>query len=309
MIPGRVSVVMPCYNAARYLNDAIQSLHAQTYDNFEVLAVNDGSTDNTGALLEHHAARDPRVRVFSQKNAGPSAARNAALRQVNGEYVCFLDADDVLLPEKIERQVRFLQEHPQVDLVYADYYTSDSQLNLTALTAVRITEDDTLEGLAMRNRFPPLAAMFRRRLMDAVGEFDESFRMAEDWDYWIRWAKVGTLAYLPGPPTVIYRAHGAQAHHDLDRMFVAGRRVLRKHFKSDPARYHGALGSWYALHAKARWNNARHFKTAVFLAFAAFHSGISRVVARFPAVGGVINAPEASRQRAPSRKEVARDKA
>jgi glycosyltransferase involved in cell wall biosynthesis len=271
---------MPCYNAAKYLDDAIDSLRAQTYGDFELLAVDDGSKDETLARLEQNAARDPRIRFFSQKNAGPSAARNIALRHVMGEYVCFLDADDVLLPQKLERQIRFLQQHPQVDLVYSDYYTGDANLDLTALTAIRFPQIDMLEAVALRNAFPPLVPLFRRRLMDAVGEFDEAFRMTEDWDYWIRCAKLGTFAYLPGA-MVIYRTHGAQAHHDLDKMFRAGKKVLRKHFKSEPATYHRALASWYARHAKARWAVERHFETAKFLAFAAFHNRLASLAARF----------------------------
>lgn len=281
MIPGRVSVVMPCYNAAKYVDDAIHSLRAQTYDNFEVLAVDDGSTDETLARLERQAFMDRRIRYFSQKNAGPSAARNTALRHVNGEYVCFLDADDVLLPEKIERQVQFLQQHPDVDLVYSDYYTGDADLNLTDLTTARhLQAADTLEAVALKNGFPPLVPLFRRKLMDAIGEWDESFRMTEDWDYWIRAAKAGKFAYLPGA-MVIYRTHGAQAHHDLDNMFRAGKKVLKKHFASDRGRYERALASWYARHAKARWAVDRHYETAKFLAFAALHSRMAKLFGRF----------------------------
>lgn len=281
MIPGRVSVVMPCYNAAQYLDDAINSLRAQTYSDFEVLAVDDGSTDETLARLDRQAVMDRRISYFKQTNAGPSAARNTALRHVNGEYVCYLDADDVFLPEKIERQLRYLQAHPNVDLVYSDYYTGDAGLSLTALTAVRFPQtDDMLEAVAIRNYFPPMVPLFRRKLMDAVGEWDESFRMTEDWDYWIRAAKLGTFAYLPGP-MVIYRTHGAQAHHDLDNMFHAGKKVLKKHFQSDRARYERALASWYARHAKARWAADRHFETAKFLAFAALHGRFARVAAKF----------------------------
>jgi glycosyltransferase involved in cell wall biosynthesis len=285
MIPGKVSIIMPCYNAVRYLDDAINSLRGQTYHNIEILAVNDGSTDETQARLEQQAADDSRVRIFAQKNSGPSAARNVGLRHVNGEFVCFLDADDVYLPNKIERQVLFLNAHPHVDLVYSDYYTGDAQLNLTALTAVRITQPDTVEAVGMRNWFPPLVPMFRRRTMEAVGGFDESFRMAEDWDYWIRCAKVGVFAYLPGP-MVIYRTHDAQVHHDMDKMFRAGKQVLKKHFKSDPPRYQRALASWYALSAKARWATAQHLKTGVFLAFSAFHHRMAGAASRFSSSQG-----------------------
>jgi len=280
MIPGRVSIIVPCYNAAKYLDDAIHSVQAQTYDNFEILAVNDGSKDDTQKRLEEHASIDPRVRMFQQANAGPSAARNTAMRNITGEYISFLDADDVFLPEKLERQVAFLTAHPHVDLVHSDYYTSDAELNLTALTATRPTHVDTIETVAMRNSFPPSVPMFRRRLMETVGPFDEAFRMTEDWDYWIRCAKAGVFAYQPGA-VVIYRTHGEQAHHDLDRMFRAGKKVLWKHFKSDLAFHQRALASWYAVHAKARWATAQHAKTGLFLAFSAIHKRIGAAAARF----------------------------
>jgi len=271
MTSGKVSVIMPCYNAAKYLDEAIDSLRRQTYQNLEILAVNDGSKDDTQARLEAQAARDSRVRVFAQPNAGPSAARNTAIRNVDGEYVCFLDADDVYLPDKIERQVQYLKDHPDIDLVYSDWYTGDEQLNLTALSAVRIPYSNMVEAFAIRNWFPPLVPLFRRGMLDAVGEFDEAFRMTEDWEYWIRCTRAGKFAYLPGP-LVIYRTHGAQAHLQVTKMLIAGKRVLSKHFRSDRVLHQRALASWYEIHAKVRWAAGERMQTARMLAFAFLHS-------------------------------------
>jgi glycosyltransferase involved in cell wall biosynthesis len=279
MIPGRVSVVMPCYNVARYVDAAIESLRNQTYKNIEVIAVNDGSTDDTMERLKRQAEADARVRVFHRANGGPSAARNLGIRHVTGAFVCFLDGDDVYLPNKIERQVRFLDQHPGVDLVYSDFFFGDADLAPVDLTAPRVPYTDMVEAMAMRNWIGVHATLFRRTMMDAVGEFDESFRMAEDWDYWIRCAKVGAFGYLPGAMT-IYRTHPGQAHHNIDRMFEAGKRVLRKHFKSDPALYQRALAAWYARSAKARWAAEQHVKTGVCLAFSAFHNKVAGALAR-----------------------------
>jgi hypothetical protein len=111
--------------------------------------------------------------------------------------------------------------------------------------------------------------------MEAVGEFDESLRMAEDWDYWLRWAKAGVFAYLPGP-WVIYRTHDAQVHRNIDRMFAAGKLVLKKHFKGDAPRHRRALASLCMLHAKARWSLSQPGKTGMLLASAAFHNKMAR---------------------------------
>ncbi len=131
-----------------------------------------------------------------------------------------------------------------------------------------------VEAFALRNWFPPLVPLLRRTLMDAEGGFDESIRLTEDWDYWIRCTQAGAFGYLPGA-LVIYRMHGAQAHLDNDRMFLAGKRILSKHFRRDLPRYERALASWYEQHAKARWNAAHRMKTGLFLALAAYHSRIA----------------------------------
>jgi glycosyltransferase involved in cell wall biosynthesis len=279
MIPGRVSVLMPCYNVAKYVDTAIESLRGQTYEEIEIIAVDDGSTDDTAEHLERQAAADSRVHVFHRANGGPSAARNSGIRHVTGEFVCFLDGDDIYLPDKIARQVEFLREHAQVDLVYSDFYWGDADLAPVELTAPRVPYSDMVEAMAMRNWLGVHATLFRRTMMDAVGEFDESFRMAEDWDYWIRCARVGAFGYLPGAMT-IYRTHPGQAHHNLDRMFEAGKRVLRKHFKSDPPLYQRALGAWYARSAKTRWAAEQRVKTGVCLAFSAFHNKVAVALER-----------------------------
>ena len=113
----KVSVIIPTYNRAEYLGEAIQSVFDQTFEDFEILIVDDGSTDDTQQLvLSFH---DPRLRSFYQNNCGISAARNAAIRSADGEYIAFLDSDDVWLPELLESQVAVLDRRPEIGLVYA----------------------------------------------------------------------------------------------------------------------------------------------------------------------------------------------
>src|SRR5438067_1586433 len=190
-IPGTVSVIVPCFNAARYVDEALRSIRSQTYPEIDIIAVNDGSTDDTQRLLEEHARSDSRVRIFSQPNRGLSAARNTGLKNVRGEFVSFLDADDVILPEKLEKQVRYLLDNPAIDLVYSDYFDGDSRLDLTGLVVIRIPGKNLLDAYAVRNCFACMVPLVRRTMIDKVGEFDESLRASEDWDYWIRCAKVG----------------------------------------------------------------------------------------------------------------------
>ena len=110
-----VSVIMPAYNASRFIGESIHSVISQTYQNWELLIINDGSTDNTGEVIRNFA--DDRIRYFEKKNGGVSTARNLGLKEMRGEYFCFLDADDELPDNSLALRASYLQEHPEVDLL------------------------------------------------------------------------------------------------------------------------------------------------------------------------------------------------
>jgi glycosyltransferase involved in cell wall biosynthesis len=274
MKSGIVSVVVPCYNGAKFIDDAVWSIRKQTYPAIDIVVINDGSTDNTQDLLEKHAKLDPRVRVFSQYNRGLSAARNVGIKQAQGEYICFLDADDVMLPEKLERQVHFLANDPSADLVYSDYFIGDPDLNPVGLVAVRIPSTDLFDAYACKNWFAPMSPLMRSKLIERVGEFDEQLRASEDWDYWIRCAQAGKFAYLPGV-LAIYRRHDAEMHKDHQRMFRSGKQVIVKHFRRNRKRYRFALASFYLVNAKYRWADRDHIKACFYLLLSELNSRIA----------------------------------
>lgn len=269
-----VTIVVPCFNAKEYLDEALDSARNQTYRALEIVAINDGSTDETPQLLERHAKSDARVRIVTQPNRGLAAARNTGIRQAHGECVCFLDGDDILLPDKIEKQVRYLRNNPGIDLVYSDYYIGDNRLDLTGLTAVRMPGGSLLDAYAVKNWFGVMVPLVRRSLIQAVGEFDETLRASEDWDYWIRCAKAGAFGYLPGP-VAIYRTHPSQMHNDDGRMFHAGKRVIKKHFSSDLRQYRRAMAAFYELYAKYSWGAQQRWKAGLYVALSTYHNTLA----------------------------------
>lgn len=115
-----ISVIVPVYNVENYLDDCIQSLQNQTYRNFEAILVNDGSTDRSLEILEHYAAKDARLRVFSKKNEGLSATRNVALEKVSGDYIFLLDSDDFISPDLFESAIHKFEKNPQIDAVMCE---------------------------------------------------------------------------------------------------------------------------------------------------------------------------------------------
>lgn len=185
-----VTVIIPAYNAGSFLAGAVESVLAQTYRNLDVIIVNDGSTDNTQQVAESFIPRG--VRVVNQKNMGVGGVRNTGIKIANGEYIAFLDADDFYLPEKIEKSVRFLQEHPEFDLMYCNmnhYYEEEPDVLYQHREPFYSGEvfEKLLDGF-----FGQLdTVLIPKKCFDKVGLYDESSKHSEEWDVHLRLARAG----------------------------------------------------------------------------------------------------------------------
>ena len=199
----RVSIIIPAYNSSRYLAEAIDSVLAQTFQDFEIIIVDDGSTDGTLQVARNYPQL---LRVVSQQRLGPSAARNAGIQVSKGEYLVFLDADDLLLPSKLEAQVFYLDDHSEVDVVYSNGYCfwaadNGSEIRIPfsnqGLLHPHLGQpEESLPVLAIQNAFPIHAALVRLPAIEHVGGFDQALFGREDWDLWLRVAESHRFAYL-----------------------------------------------------------------------------------------------------------------
>ncbi len=213
MIPA-VSVMMPAYNAERTIQQAIESVLAQTMPDWELIVVDDGSTDATAQRAVALADRDARVKVVRQANGGESAARNTALQHMQGELVSFLDADDFYLPDHLALTVGYLQAHPQRDGVYTDGYHCDEQgVRLKRLSSRRRGpfEGWLFEELVIASDVfgPPLCLVLRRHPIVERGlEFDPAIVIGPDWDFTVRYAHDTQFGYID-QCTCTYRVHRA----------------------------------------------------------------------------------------------------
>ena len=191
-----VSVIVPAYNAARFLAAALESALAQTYRELEIIVVDDGSTDETARIAEAFVARDSRVRFIQQKNAGVAAARNAAILAARGELIAPLDADDTWLPRKLEAQVRRMQSAGEsIGLVYAWSFWLDADGRVLDGCPPWDVEGDVYAALLYRNFIGNASApLIRRRCLDKVGLYNTALRDlhaqgCEDWDLYLRLAE------------------------------------------------------------------------------------------------------------------------
>jgi glycosyltransferase involved in cell wall biosynthesis len=222
---------MPAYNAARTLRDSVQSVLEQTVRDIEVIVVDDGSTD--GTLEAARAIDDPRVTVLSQPNAGVSAARNTGARASRGNYVAFLDSDDLWLPFKLERQLEILDRNPEVHAVQSGVIYVDDRLRTLSVRRCEEWKDPVLDTLCFRN-LPafPSTVVFTREKFSERGGFDPSLVILEDWDLAIHAARHWELRSVP-EPLALYRVHQGNRSRDVSIHVEPGERVLQRVF-ADP---------------------------------------------------------------------------
>lgn len=196
-----ISVIIPTYNRAHLVCDAIESVLAQTYSHYEIIVVDDGSTDGTGELLRKRYG--DRIRYEWQENQGESVARNRGIALARGEYIAFLDSDDLWLPEKLEKQIAYLKAHPEVSAVFCQAYIIDARgIRQPGILGADLTPKDlTLESLLLANTIsgPSTTTTTTLEFLRKVGGFDPAIRFAEDWDLWLRFRLAGEIGYLPEP--------------------------------------------------------------------------------------------------------------
>lgn len=214
--PPLVSVIVPAYNCAPFVGQAIRSVLAQDYPWKEIIAVNDGSSDSTLSALK--AFGDAMV-VLDRPHGGAGAARNAGLRHAKGDYIAFLDGDDVWFPGKLSLQVRYLEEHAHVGLVFTGWTVWAESANGRPggpACPTRSVLDSSIEPsrsgwvyhrLLLDCILNTSTVLIRRELVRQAGEFDETLRSGQDYDYWLRLSRMAEIHKLAAP-LAVYRHHG-----------------------------------------------------------------------------------------------------
>jgi glycosyltransferase involved in cell wall biosynthesis len=225
-----VSVVMPAYNAARYIEAAIDSVLRQTFRDLELLVVDDGSTDTTAAIAEAARARDPRVRVILQPNGGVSKARNAAMREARGRYIALLDSDDLWDAGFLQSQIDLLESRPEIAIITGNALVLGGPRDgLPVNPSPDPRPHPTTEGLIADETAVFIMCVFRRTVYDAIGGFDESKATNEDYDYWIRASHAGFRFHRNDLPLGGYRWHADSLSANEVRMLRGILVVLNEH--------------------------------------------------------------------------------
>jgi glycosyltransferase involved in cell wall biosynthesis len=234
-----ISVVMPAYNAERYVGAAVESILAQTFTDFEFIIIDDGSQDETGNIVRKFGERDPRIILIDQTNQGLVKSLNTGCAKARGKYIARMDADDISHPERFARQVAYLEEHPKVAVVggSAEYLT-DSGI-LPELMTRPIESAEIRAMLQQHCAMIHPATMFRRDAFEEVGGYRGVFVDAEDYDLWVRLSEKYELHNLP-EVVLQYRIHPKQASamnvysQSVKRLAVPVSARLRRETGTDP---------------------------------------------------------------------------
>lgn len=233
---SKVDVIIPAYNAARYLPTAIDSVIAQTFDDWRILLVDDGSTDNTADVVAPFVDRlGSKIKYIKQDNRGLPAARNTAIRASTAEFLALLDADDVWLPCRLSESLKALAERPQAGIAYGlvTHIDQEGRLGGTFEGNRRNAEGHIAPYIYMRKvELPCPTVTFRRRCVDEVGMFDETMRATEDRDLWLRIALRYEVAFIP-KVVAYYRVSPHSMSADSQRMLKAQMHFIRKHYGSE----------------------------------------------------------------------------
>lgn len=222
------SVVMPAFNVAPYVRESVESVLRQSFSSLELIVVDDGSTDGTLDQLWNIA--DPRLRIVQQSNGGSSAARNNGIQIASGKYIGFLDADDLWAPNKLETHIRFLDQHPEIDLTFSRSEIIDEFGQRTGRTSVPVSGEVSFKDLVIDNVVNNgSAVVMRRAALDQAGYFDMELKACVDLDLWLRVALLRPHnTYCFGQLLTKYRMRSGQITKDWRRMETEWAKMFAK---------------------------------------------------------------------------------
>ena len=232
MVKGLVSIITPCYNGEKYLTETIESVLSQTYPNWEMIIVDDGSKDSSANIAQKYVDRDPRIRVILQKNAGSAAARNHGIRECNGQYIALLDADDIWLPTFLEKQIAFMKRKRAICVTCGygriDANSKDILHPLIPKPVIRVKDMEVM------NRIGCLTGLYNRRKYGKIYLREELKSVRDDYAYWMDIVRLTGRAYGNQEVLAKYRVLDTSTTGNKKKLIKKQYQFQRKYLKKNP---------------------------------------------------------------------------
>ncbi len=231
-----ISVIIPFFNASRYLKESIESVISQTFDDWELILIDDGSTDDSVQIVTRLSLTEPRIKILSQKNAGQAAARNNGIKSSKAKFIAFLDADDIWVKNKLEVQLKHL-ESEKVDVIYSlgilMFENDNNRTEPYHWVTGRLDGMAMFEELTKSNFMNPGTVLLRRSIFDKVGLFDEvdALRGTEDFDLWMRITRAGFVVFGMDDHLAYYRVRATGEHTITHKQYYGKLYCYNKYLK------------------------------------------------------------------------------
>ena len=222
------SIILPCYNQSNWLKQSMEAILNQDFSDWEAIIVNDGSTDDSGTLADNFAKNDNRIKVIHQQNQGLSAARNTGVKNAVGSWLNFHDTDDYLLPGCLKQVHKEILINKEFELFQVGHELVDEQNNIIHSNWLTQPNGKFLLQAKIGNPGPPLTFFIQKNTASEAGEFDVELKSAEDWDFWIRVAKMGVERYTIREPWVAYRYSSNSMSRNPWRMYENTVKVIER---------------------------------------------------------------------------------
>lgn len=211
-IENKVSVIMSVYNAEKYLEESIESILNQTYKNFEFIIINDGSTDSSLKIIQEYMKMDNRIKLISRENKGLVYSLNQGIKLAKGKYIARMDADDVALEDRLEKQRVFLEKNNNIDIVASSINVfgdvdNETKIEIEKIFDSKINEDNMEKMFLDRCIIPHPTIMVKKEIFNVLNGYNESFKTAEDYDLWLRAIKAGFKIEKLHQKLLNYRVH------------------------------------------------------------------------------------------------------
>lgn len=227
-----VSVVIATYNMGKYLPFAVRSVLEQTYTHLEIHVVDDGSTDNTSEEIKQFT-NDPRVHYHYQTNKGQASAKNKGIQESKGDFIAFLDADDMWMPQKLEKQLPLFGASKNVGVVYSNFRYINENGEMLTTPKLNCYRGKITGRLLVENFVPFNTTIVRRECFDEIGTFDESLSMGIDYDLWLRMSTKYEFDYIE-EPTIYYRIWPGQMSKNYAKRYECAVKIMNKFLEQNP---------------------------------------------------------------------------
>ena len=237
-----VSIITPCYNGASYISETIESVIAQTYENWEMIIIDDGSKDNSADIVKKYQSQDKRIILIQQANAGSAAARNKGIRMAEGQYICLLDADDIWLPEFLEKQINFLEEKGAICVACAYDHIDDKSNDVLHTTSVKPII--TIKDMKIMNQIGCLTGVYDRSKYGKVYLKEELKSLRDDYAYWYDIVSLEGREYGNQESLAKYRVYSSSTTGKKAKLIKIQYRFYRCYLKENPIEAGLSLIRW-----------------------------------------------------------------